>query len=158
MRATMPPYTSQQPTGAYRSTEVIGDKESRLRTALSFINHARDLVRAELGHGQPQTAKQAYDNQTRRDVSWSAKRGDYTLPKWHAEWGKPRNDELPSILEEAVSHPDDPRINNAAFINRLCDQLRAESLMGIGIGDVPHESRHPMAAEADRLSGPEDRL
>jgi hypothetical protein len=52
--------------------------------------------------------------------------------------------------------PNGSRIATPAEIDGLRDVLSAEELKGFGIGDV--EPRHVMQAEADQLSGPEDRL
>jgi hypothetical protein len=80
-----------------------------------------------------QTTKQAYDEQTSRDVAWSVQRGDFSLPKWHVDFGKPKRDALPPNLAAAVSAPN-------------CDGYAY--LPDIGIGDV--EPRHVLHAEALR--------
>ncbi len=46
MHASFPPYT--RPASA-APVPAISDTEAKLRTALSYVNHARDLLREALG-------------------------------------------------------------------------------------------------------------
>lgn len=46
MHASFPPYT--RPASA-APVSAISDTEAKLRTALSYVNHARDLLREALG-------------------------------------------------------------------------------------------------------------
>jgi hypothetical protein len=134
----------QTPTGAYRSTEVVSDAEAKLRTALAYINHARDLITAALD--QPTSC-----NATIQPVSGI----ESNPPKWHVSWGKPKRDELPLNLTAAVSTPNaipvessyldsfSPNGSRIATADEIADMrsvLSAEELKGFGIGDVPHES------------------
>lgn len=153
MAAHFPPYTkpTQEPTGAYRAWAEVDPVEQALSAACIALRIAMDRLRdAQAAYKASRdnppaehafTAKQAYDAQTRRDVAWSVQRGDFSLPKWHVDFGKPKRDNLPPNLAAAVSAPN-------------CDGYAY--LPDIGIGDV--EPRHPMQAEADRLIGPEDVL
>lgn len=178
----------QEPTGAYRAPSEIDEVEALLKTAHAHMRHAAECIdKALAAHirsrskrlialmtaeaqargeydDQPakQTAKQAYDEQTRRDVFWSVQRGDFSLPKWHVDFGKPKRDDLPPILTGAVKTPLEPtRIATPAELADLRQLLTAEELKGFGIGDVepvlPYprgwfdgSNPHPMAAEALR--------
>ena len=143
MAAHFPPYTklTQEPTGAYRSSEptdnatrAVIQAMQRLASASELLSDVLDLLRKPtVVQPNPQTAKQSYDTQTRRDVAWSVQRGDFSLPKWHVDFGKPRRDDLPPNLAASVSAPN-------------CDGYAY--LPDIGIGYV--EPHHPMAAEALR--------
>lgn len=180
MAAHFPPYTkpTQKPTGAYRSsdptdnaTRAVIQAMQRLASASELLSDAIDLLRKPtVVQPNPQTAKQSYDAQTRRDVSWSVQRGDFSLPKWHVDFGKPRRDDLPPNLAASVRTPLEPtRIATPAELADLRQLLTAEELKGLGIGGVPAESKatlrvlaneaqtlglydnpHPMHAEALR--------
>ena len=153
----------QTPVGAYRSTEVVSDAEAKLRTALAYINHARDLITSALD--QPTSC-----NATIQPVSGI----ESNPPKWHVSWGKPKRDELPLNLTAAVStpnaipvessylgsfSPNGSRIATADEIEDMRAVLSAEELKGFGIGDVepilPYprgwfdgSNQHPMQAAA----------
>jgi hypothetical protein len=167
MHASFPPFTNppQGVDGAGRSTEVVSDAEAKLRTALSYINHARDLITSAL------------DQPTGCNAAIQPAHGiDAKPPKWHVEWCKPRRDDLPLNLAAAVSEPNavpvessyldsfSPNGSRPATADEIADMravLSAEELKGFGIGDI--EPRHPMQAEAirdhdERLYGGEDKL
>lgn len=164
----------QTPTGAYRSTEVVSDAEAKLRTALAYINHARDLITSALDQPAGCNAPIQPVGGIECQISEDGK-----PPKWHVTWGKPRRDELPLNLAAAVStpnaipvessyldsfSPNGSRIATAEEIADMRSVLSAEELKGFGIGDVPHKSgkadircdmsgnvnisRHPMQAAA----------
>ena len=132
----------QTPTGAYRSTAVPGDSnplrdllhaQALISSAIHALSKQSVTASTQRGHpGDVDTlgrtseglAKRLHDQALAADVAWSAKRGDYPAP---SDW---------------CVH-----VTPAAWANPQAENLRA-----YGIGDVPHESRHPMAAEADRLS------
>jgi hypothetical protein len=150
---------SQEPTGAYRAWAEVDPVEQALNAACIALRIAMDRLREaqaayKASRANPPaehtfTAKQAYDDQTRRDVAWSVQRGDFSLPKWHVDFGKPRRDDLPPNLAAAVKTPLEPtRIATPAELADLRQLLTAEELKGFGIGDV--EPRHPMQAEALR--------
>jgi hypothetical protein len=76
---------SQQPTGAYRSTEPeMPESERKLRTALAYVCHARDLIRDVLGDNDPKAqrdAKIAYDMASDSPVP-------ERIPKWDPKWAE----------------------------------------------------------------------
>lgn len=161
MAAHFPPYTkpTQEPTGAYRSSEptdnatrAVIQAMQRLASASELLSDALDLLRKPtVVQPNPQTAKQSYDTQTRRDVAWSVQRGDFSLPKWHVDFGKPKRDDLPPNLAAAVTAPNCDGQANLAGYSELKPHRRVLTYaerVKFGIGDV--EPRHPMDAEALR--------
>jgi hypothetical protein len=63
MHASFPPYT--RPASA-APVSAISDTEAKLRTALAYVNHARDLLREALGDATP---RELYDAKQRMDVA-----------------------------------------------------------------------------------------
>jgi hypothetical protein len=94
MHAHMPPYTKQQPTGAYRSAPEMPESERKLRTALAYVNHARDLIREALGDDQATDGKGP--NQPERCER---------VPKWDPAWGRPPNCDGLSARDVRAPHP-----------------------------------------------------
>ena len=139
----------EKPLGAYRSTDPeMPDAERKLRTALAYVCHARDLINDALAiqptsgsrPNQPEAcnpatmreAKIAYDVACDRARDWLAGEGGDVprpphgrIPKWHPDYVRPPN----------------------------CDGLSARDI----------RAPHPMSAEVirdhdERLAGGEDRL
>lgn len=53
MHAHMPPFTRKDPPARAEPTAAISDTESKLRTALAYVNHALGLLREALGDDRP---------------------------------------------------------------------------------------------------------
>jgi hypothetical protein len=49
----------QKPTGAYRAPAEMPESERKLRTALAYVCHARDLIREGLGDNEPKAQREA---------------------------------------------------------------------------------------------------
>ena len=76
MHASFPPYTKQQPTGAYRAPAEMPESERKLRTALAYVNHARDLITEALAI-QPTSCK----GQNQPEGCAPER-----IPKWDPKW------------------------------------------------------------------------
>lgn len=158
MHAHMPPYTKQQPTGAYRSTEPeLSASERKLRTALAYVNHARDLILQALEQPSPKEqreAKVAYDmacdgkfgcgdltSGNEGAVHLSINNLSERVPKWDPRWGVP--------LTERKGYSQGSHTGTTGPIPQ---------------NQPPNcDGHHPMQAEAlrdhdERLAGGEDRL
>lgn len=86
---------SQQPTGAYRSAPEMPESERKLRTALAYVNHARELIREALG-----------DNASAlHDVNRAAMNQPERVPKWDPAWGKAPNCDGLSARDIRSPHP-----------------------------------------------------
>lgn len=132
----------QQPTGAYRAAPEMPEVERKLRTALSYVNHARDLIREALGDNEPKAQREA-------KIAYDVATDEGRVPKWDPRWGVPLKEQK-GYSEGAVTSD-----SHAIYQNTPpnCDGLSARDV----------RSPHPMQAEAirdhdERLAGGEDRL
>lgn len=105
---------NQAPTGAYRAAPELSESERKLRTALAYVCHARDLINDALAiqptsgsrPNQPEAcnpatmreAKIAYDVACDRVRDWLVGDGGEVprpphgrIPKWHPDYVKPPN-------------------------------------------------------------------
>lgn len=112
-----------KPTGAYQAPAEMPAAERKLRTALAYVNHARDLIRDALGDNDAKAqrdAKIAYDMASERsslhELNLSAMQhhpagiGDVPYertPKWSPEWVKPPNCGLHPMNAEAIRDHDE---------------------------------------------------
>jgi len=80
----------QAPVGAYRAPTEMPEAERKLRTALAYVNHARDLIREALGDtlAPERIAKVAAGNSA--TVPGYPVEGvpPERVPKWDPAWGK----------------------------------------------------------------------
>jgi hypothetical protein len=84
------------PTGAYRSTDPeTPEAERKLRTALAYVCHARDLINDALAIQT--TALKGQTQPTRCDPE--------RVPKWDPAWGKPPNCDGLSARDVSSPHP-----------------------------------------------------
>lgn len=98
----------EKPLGAYRSTDPeLSESERKLRTALAYVNHARDLIREALGDTMTaeRIAKVAAGNPATVPGYPIEGVPPERVPKWDPAWGKAPNCDGLSARDIRAPHP-----------------------------------------------------
>ena len=88
----------QTPVGAYRAPTEMPESERKLRTALAYVNHARDLIRDALGDNEPKAQREA-------KIAYDVATEEGRVPKWDPAWAKAPNCDGLSARDVRAPHP-----------------------------------------------------